>query len=610
MTDPEKTSELMPEQKAKPIHQPGQSPERDAWFTAFFIENHLDYFTFPDEVCSPEQVRFMVYTEGEERYYPCSDRMFDAIMNRTHTAFLQGKYRNVLLRVLGLVDDQIEDGFENQYLKSLLEVKFRHETRDEIMIPSRLEKRLLNIFLRRTQIEDPFGFEKTRRNSRTDAALKSAAFRQAINHLAPKDRENPPETLQEIRSEIDRIHLKRLFAVSAESAIWETDRAAEFNREDYLEFFNRPMIGDGVEPLFRFLGVHGPDGTRVGNGRRRGKKMLWLAHDAGEFVVDIAVIRYLADMGHKIIIAVKEGPLYTHPDFSDIRTDDILVQELEKVLLIEDKHLSKNDLVAILRSDRHIMALSDGTFENLNLPLTSTTFTRIFKEVDGVISRGPDQRRRFFDAHFRFTQDIYNISRQEDGAVSISFKPRHEAVIKFSHEDLEMKALAIIDQMRAAKSKGMTVMFYSGIIGSIPGRIDMAKKIMSVTIQYLKERYAETFIINPSEYYEPGMDADDLMYMWEIVQRSGYIDTWRFQTYSDIFQAFQIMGRKVPPEWVGKDATYSTGCTKEVRIAQEVLNSNPEMQITGPPIDKFMRRKEYGVGTMYDRRLAEVCRLP
>jgi len=187
MTDPEKTSELMPEQKAKPIHQPGQSPERDAWFTAFFIENHLDYFTFPDEVCSPEQVRFMVYTEGEERYYPCSDRMFDAIMNRTHTAFLQGKYRNVLLRVLALVDDQIEDGFENQYLKSLLEVKFRHETRDEIMIPSRLEKRLLNIFLRRTQIEDPFGFEKTRRNSRTDAALKSAAFRQAINHLDPKE---------------------------------------------------------------------------------------------------------------------------------------------------------------------------------------------------------------------------------------------------------------------------------------------------------------------------------------------------------------------------------------------------------------------------------------
>lgn len=607
MTTQESPSEALPAEQAKQIYQPGGSPERDAWFTAFFIENHFDYFTFPSEVCSPEQVRFMVYTEGEERYYPCSDRMFDAIMNRNQTAFLQGKYRAVLLRVLDLVDDQIEDAFDNQFLKSLLEVKFRHETRDEIMIPSRLEKRLMNIFLRRTQIEDPFVFEKARRNSRADAALNSEAFRRAIDHLDPSDRDNPPHTLREIRSRIDRIHLQRLIAASAETSLWETDRAPGFTKEDYLEIFQRPMTGSGVEPLFRFMGVHGPNGN--GGGRKRGKKILWLAHESGEFVVDIAVIRYLADLGHKIIMVVKEGPLYTQVDFPDIRGDETLARELENVFLIEEKHLSKNDLVSILRSDRHIMALSDGTYENLNLPLTSTTFTRVFKEVDGVVSRGPDQGRRFFDSHFQFTQDIFNISRQDDGTISVSFKPRHPAVIKFSHEDLEMKATAIIDQMRAAKGKGMTVMFYSGIIGSIPGKIDMAKKIMSVTIQYLKERYAETFIINPSEYYEPGMDADDLMYMWEIVQRSGYIDTWRFQTYSDIFQAFQILGRKVPPEWVGKDATYSTGCTKEIRIAQEVLQSNPEMQITGPPIDKFMRRKDYGVGKMYDRRLPEVLRL-
>jgi hypothetical protein len=100
------------------------------------------------------------------------------------------------------------------------------------------------------------------------------------------------------------------------------------------------------------------------------------------------------------------------------------------------------------------------------------------------------------------------------------------------------------------------------------------------------------------------MDADDLMYMWEIVQRSGLIDIWRFQTYEDILQTFQILKKKVPPEWVGKDATFSTGCTKEMKIAVDVQRSHPEMQIIGPSQEKFMRRDEYGIGKMFDRRFS------
>jgi hypothetical protein len=151
----------------------------------------------------------------------------------------------------------------------------------------------------------------------------------------------------------------------------------------------------------------------------------------------------------------------------------------------------------------------------------------------------------------------------------------------------------------------MTIMFYSGIIGSIPGKIDVAKKIMSTFIDYLHKQSSDLFIINPSFYYEPGMDADDLMYMWEIVQRSTYIDIWRFQTSDDIAKSFLIMTEKVPPEWIGKDSTYSTGCTIEMRIALDVQKENPEMQIIGPALDRFMRRNEYGVGSMYDQRLAD-----
>jgi hypothetical protein len=40
-------------------------------------------------------------------------------------------------------------------------------------------------------------------------------------------------------------------------------------------------------------------------------------------------------------------------------------------------------------------------------------------------------------------------------------------------------------------------------------------------------------------------------------------------------------------------------------IAIEVLHQNPEMQLSGPPLEKFQRRREYGVGKLYDRTLVE-----
>jgi hypothetical protein len=72
-------------------------------------------------------------------------------------------------------------------------------------------------------------------------------------------------------------------------------------------------------------------------------------------------------------------------------------------------------------------------------------------------------------------------------------------------------------------------------------------------------------------------------------------------------EAFEIMKMKIPPEWVGKDATFSTGCTKEMKIALEVQEKRREMQIIGPSREKFLRRQEYGIGKMYDRELDEIC---
>lgn len=582
----------------------GQDPDMDAWYTAFFIENHLDYYAYPDHVATPEQVRFMVYTEGNERYYPCSDRTFWTIMRREKSPFLQAQYKQVLHKVLRLVEEQIEDSWEKAYLEALIKTKYEHEIRDGIMIPSRLEKRLLNIYLNRTQIENPCISEKAQRNMRASRVLNSEAFQKALDDVDQSVLLSSPVSLGQIKERVDYLKLRRLFALSVESALWESDEMSRYTVDDYLGLFNRPMTGNGIERLWRFLEVRKAGDSSSG---AQPKKILWLANEAGEVMVDLAIIRYLSRLGHKIIIAFKEGPLFTKVDFYDAQGDERLFRELEGALLIKEKNLGKNELVSILKSDKDIMAISDGTRENLNLLMAPITFARIFKEVDGVISKGREQRSRFFGTHFGFTQDIYSIAKDKTGPVSISYKPRHPAVIKFSHSDLEQKARAIISQMKAAKQKDMTVIFYSGIIGSIPGKVSMAKKVMSIYTQYLKDQSANTFIINPSEYFEPGMDADDLLYMWGIVQRSGFIDIWRFQAYDDIVKAFQIMQTRVPPEWVGKDATFSTGCTKEMKIALEVQKEHPEMQIIGPSREKFLRRQEYGIGKMYDRRLDEIC---
>ncbi|MBW2107881.1 MAG: DUF89 family protein [Deltaproteobacteria bacterium] len=589
-------------EREKPYIQ-GKDPQADALYTTFFLENHLDHYAYPDHVATPEQVRFMVFTENNERYHPCSDEMFWTIMGRSDSSQLRAKYHNVVTKILNLVDAQIDDPWEKTYLKALIEIKFDHETRDRIMIPSRLEKRLLRIYMNRTQIEDPFLCQKVERNARAARCLASNALKEALDRVDDAVLLSCPVGLEQIKERVDYLKLSRLFTLSVETRLWESDEMLHYTAEDYLRLFSGPVTGDGAEKLWRFLDVcTTPDGKQEASS----KKILWLTNEAGEIMADLAIIRYLARLGHKIIIAFKDGPWFTKIDYYDAQRDERLAEELKDALLIDEPCLGKNELVEILKTDKSILAISDGTRENLNLLMASTTFARAFKEVDGIISKGHEQRHRLFNTHFQFTQDIYSIAADQ-GGLSIRYKPRHAAAIKFTLKDLENKARTIISAMQKAKKEGMTVMFYSGIIGSIPGKEAMAKKIMNTTVRSIKDQSAGTFVINPSEHSEPGMDADDLMFMWEMVQRSGLIDIWRFQTYDDIVKAFEAMKMKIPPEWVGKDATFSTGCTKEMKIALDVQKQHPEMQIIGPAQEKFLRRQEYGIGKMYDRRLQDIC---
>jgi uncharacterized protein with ATP-grasp and redox domains len=572
--------------------QIGKNPDIDAWFTAFFLENHIDPFAYPTKVSTVEQIEFMVYPENNERFYPCSDNMFYVIMSRNNPYVLKEKYQRVYDKVIQLVDDFIDSDYDRQFLKSLIKIKYEHEIETGLLIPSRLEKRLYKIFLSRTHIENPYFDEKKKENSRAKKFLSSETFKKALNQINGSIENIDNLSLYELREKIKEIEFHRLLSLLSAPHLWTGKNFKLPTLSQIKSIFNTQISGNGMACLTELI-------------HTQKNKILWLLDESGAALVDIFIAKFLANLGHIVILVVKETPVFKKISLTDTRTDPILAKELETAHFIHEKTIGKNKLVQLLKQDENIYVISDGTQETLNLLLTSTTFSRIFKEADCVISRGRDQKNRLINTHFQFTRDIINISTDENG-LSITFKPRHPDFINFSHTDLEEKANKIIDQMKSAKTRNMTVMFYSGIIGSIPGKIDVAKEIMNRFIENLNQLSADLFIINPSKYYEPGMDADDLMYMWEIVQTSGYIDIWRFQTADDITNSFALMNKKVPPEWIGKDSTYSTGCTKEMRIAQDVQKKNTEMQLIGPSLDKFMRRNEYGVGSMYDQRLADM----
>lgn len=567
-------------------HVFGQDPELDAWLTHFFHENHLDPVAYPDHAATGEQVRFMVCLDPEsEPFYPCSDWMFRAILRRRASRRVLAYYHQIWERVTWLVDTYITDTRRRRFLSAVLRRKFEHDTASRVMIPSRLKKRLLVIFNNVSQITDPMVDDKAEWGDRARTFLSSSYFRETFDRLDQPGLGRIGR-LDRIERRINALRLARLLALSCAPEVW-TGGQVDLARE----FAARPR-GDGLGFLEEELLAGHP------------RRILWLCNEAGEFVVDLAVVGLLNRLGHQVMMAVKDGFYLGKMTVNDL--DEDLSPFLAEAVLLDSPFYSKNDLLAQLDSDRQLFLLSDGTRERLNLIMTSTTLARAFKEADLVIAKGFENRRRLIQTHFAFTRDVVCVSRGSGGRLIVDLKPRHPEAIKITAAELEAMADKIIGRMAQARAEGQKILFYSAIVGSIPGQTKTAVSVIETFVGYLRENLDKTFIINPAEYFEPGLDADDLMYMWERVQRSGYLDIWRFQAAADVEKSFELMGRRVPPEWVGKDASFSTGCTKERHIAQEVQRLHPEMQILGPPLDRFLRRGEYGVGQFYDARLCGV----
>jgi hypothetical protein len=333
------------------------------------------------------------------------------------------------------------------------------------------------------------------------------------------------------------------------------------------------------------------------------KTILFLSDADGGVVFDLAMLFCIMRMGHRVIFAVKNGFFFFSPTLHDMEWDPALKKLVSRACIIHDRHLGKNKLLQLLQENR-LLIVNDGTRERLNLYRTSVTFARAWKEADLIIAKGWRNKDVLIDSSHGFTRDILCYWNDPvDGSYHMQAKARARGSHKFSDVYLQNKAEGIIEEMRKARQGGRTVMFYSCIIGSIPGQTGTAIQLVNAFVGHLREKMDGVFIVNPSERFEEGMDGDDLMYMWEQVQRSNLIDIWRFQTVEDIERSFALLGRKITPAWSGKDATFSTGCTKEMHIALEMVQQNKELQIIGPPPESFFRRSQYGVGKYFDARL-------
>ena len=571
--------------------QTGRDAERDAWLTNFYTENHLAYEAFPDKVASPEQLNFIVHMDGEKNYYPCSDELFSAIIEKRGDILLSAAYGEIWDRIEELVSQAVLDTYRRRYMLSLLSIKYQHEITSRVLLPTRLEKRLLGIFTTISEINRPLARVRERENMQTARFLASKEFRDAFVSRQGLQLDDH-STLNDIDLQVHLLKLQRLLLLSTVRAI----RQGSTDIGEVRAIMNKTISGDGWQWF--------SDKLRQILLSSKRAYLLWIAGQSGEIVFDLAIIRLLMNLGIKVILAVKQDFFYRRISYGDILEDPVLEKALAGATLISDASISKNELLRLLHEDNKLLVISDGTGERFNPLRTSITFARSFKEADLVINRC-NGNGVCINNHFQFTRDMISFVREEEGGISVTLKKHHPAVIRFSESDLRAKAQYLINMAKKEKQQGKKIMFYSAIVGSIPGQLAMAKKILNVFVDHLRSTIDDIVIINPGEYFEEGMDADDIMYMWEIFQRSGVIDIWRFQTVGDIEKAFELMGEKVPPEWIGKDATYSTGCTKEMEIAMDIQKKYPEMQLIGPSWEKFQRRNEYGVGKLYDRALAD-----
>ncbi len=569
----------------------GRDPYLDAWLLHFMTENNIEPNVNPAENAQQEQLRFMVDLDDDQVFVPCSDEMFENLLHTRLSTTLRNEYREKWRLLVHLVRINIKDRYTRRKIFGLSRHKVRQVLHAPFLIPSRFRKQLLTIFMAMSGVHDPQRTEKRLANKRAEDFMARPAMNQCL--YACPDTTLGCTSIEHLRWELNLLELARLCRLSLRSAIWENPAAVAENPGFFAEVCS--PWPEFSEVMTRVMGPEsGPAPLKI----------LFLPANSGEIIFDLRFIRVLLRLGHKVILALKEGFCLDSPVFWDVEHDSALERGLGEALFVENTRMSKNELLRAQR-ENPLVVISDGTRERLNLWRTSVTFARAWKEADLVIAKGFANHRRLVKNSHLFTRDVLCLYLDDAGNDKVVFKEKSPRVTKITESQVVAQADSIIARMRSARGMGRQVMFYSAIIGSIPGQTKVALRVVNTFVSHLRAKHANLMIINPAEHFVEGMDGDDLMYMWERVQRSGFIDVWRFQTVADIETSFELMGEPVPAEWHGKDATFSTGCTKEMNIALDMQQKHPEMQIIGPEAKRFFRRMEYGVGKYFDARIPD-----
>ncbi|MDO9584485.1 MAG: hypothetical protein Q7J24_15470 [Desulfomicrobium sp.] len=569
----------------------GRDPYLDAWLLHFMTENNIEPTVNPVENAQQEQLRFMVDVDDDQVFVPCSDEMFENLLHTRLSSALRQEYREKWRLLVHLARINIKDRYTRRKIFALSRHKVRQVLHSPFLIPSRFLKQLMTIFMAMSGVHDPQREEKRLANKRALEFMTSPEMSQCL-YACPESTLGCT-SIRNLRWELDLLEMARLCRLSLRSEIWEKPDAVRADAS-----FSADICRRWPEFAAIMTRVMGPD-----SGQKK-LKILYLPASSGGIIFDLRFIRVLLRLGHKVILALKEGYCLDSPVIWDVEHDSALQDALGEALFIENSRMSKNELLRAQR-ENSLLVVSDGTRERLNLWRSSVTFARSWKEADLIIAKDFPHHRRLIKNSHLFTRDIMCLYRDRDGLDQVRFKEKSPRVTKITESQIMAQADSIIAHMRLARGMARQVMFYSAIIGSIPGQTKVALGVVNTFVTHLRSRHANLLIINPAEHFVEGMDGDDLMYMWERVQRSGFIDVWRFQTVADIETSFELMGESVPAEWHGKDSTFSTGCTKEMHIALDMQVKHPEMQIIGPEPKRFFRRMEYGVGKYFDARIPD-----
>ncbi|MDR2054933.1 MAG: hypothetical protein LBQ10_03570 [Desulfovibrio sp.] len=558
----------------------GEDVYFDAWLYSMMMDNNLAWKMNPEFIASPEQMAFMLQLEDPQVYLPCSDATFAMLHTERLHGELQKQYNRAWRIVVRLVRSFIPDRRDRIRVLHFCRYRFAQHIAQRTLIPSRLVKRMTNLVLAQSGLDDPWQDRRSASCLRQQEILELPDIKSNLERMP---RWKLPCGMNQARHLLDYLELTRFLCLSAMAREWQKRLPPAHEIRSTMLTAEKAVlrIREDVE-------------SRIS----RPATVLFLVDADGGIVFDLAMLQKLIRMGHRVICAVKAGFYFFAPTITDMATDETLMRWLRNGIVLQEKNLSKNELLRYLREYR-LMVVSDGTRERLNLTRVSVTFSRAWKEADIILCKGWRAADILLGTSHEFTRDIICYWHDERG-FHVQLREHVAAARKFNENDIIMQSDAIVEKMRKARLNSQSVMFYSCIIGSIPGQTATAISLARVFVDNLRKKMDNMYIINPAEHFVEGMDGDDLMFMWERVQRSGYIDIWRFQTVEDIEESFALLNSKVPTLWQGMDSTYSTGCTKEMRIALEMQAKNREMQIIGPEPRLFVRRSEYGIGKYFD----------